>query len=108
MLETICGLFGPPTPWTDDDSKLSRSTLSSAIPYADDEYVSPFIAYNDDYQWPDLYTELDECLESCILIYPLAELRRLAREGKLDRPEKILQVPLTHAEVMDFVIANQE
>jgi len=97
----FCGLFNPilgndgNKKDVDDDGK---STASKPIPYdpSDDVCVSPFIKYNSDgYRWPDLFSELDECLEACILIFPLAELRKMARAGELENPSRILALPLT-------------
>lgn len=108
MLDEICGALGLGQRASDTVS-VAKSEVSEPIPYNDaDELVSPFIAYEDGYRWPDLYTELDECLEACVLIYPMAELRKKARAGELDNPEQILNLPLTYSKVMDYVQANRE
>lgn len=107
MMNSICGLFLPIEGNNDDMSQLSLA--SKAIPYSDeDEAVSPFIAYNDGYMWPDVYSELDECIESSILVCAMAELRKLAKRNELFQSAKILKTPVTHRQVMDFVIKNQE
>lgn len=65
---------------------VGSGTTAATVSTAEDEgevWLSPYVKYESDgYRWPDLYTELDEMLEPNILIYPLAELRRLAREMK--------------------------
>jgi hypothetical protein len=76
----------------------------------DDEWIGPIYNYDDWYVWPNLYIEMDEMLEACILTYPLTELRRLARQHKIGNPDaeaKILTLPLTHEQVMDVVIENE-
>lgn len=100
----LCGFFQP-IQTKDDDT----STVSKPIPFnEDDDLISPFVKYQDGYKWPDLFTEIDECLETCVLVYPLADLRRMARANEVDNPNKILKLPLTHAKVMDFVEMNRE
>ena len=92
----FCGFFLPIISRNGgDDDDLS--TISKPIPYdTSEECISPFIKYNENgYTWPDLFTEVDECLEACVLIYPLAELRRLARANLVENAEKILSLPLT-------------
>ena len=71
------------------------------------ERISPFLPYTQDgYVFPDLYTELDEMLECCTLIYPLVELRRKARTGIVD--ESILKLPMSHSKLWDIVNAHRE
>lgn len=92
----------------DNDDDIS--TISKPLPFNDDdERVSPFIAYDQDhFNWPDLYTELDESMESCILIHPLSDLRRMARNGELANPDAILELPLTLIQVVEFIEENKE
>jgi len=94
MLEEVCG----------------KQSLSISEETGDVETVSPFIKYEDGYAWPDVYTELDEMMESNIVIYPLAELRAKARSGKFDEEgtSSILNLPLTHADVMDTITRHEE
>ena len=101
MFDQFCGLFQP---LKGDDKEMERFQLSS-----DSDRMSPFIAYEDGYNWPDLYTEIDEMMEASILIYPLSELRRKVRQGEIkDETGKITGTPLTHAQVMDLVEGNEE
>jgi hypothetical protein len=75
----------------------------------DAEFMSsPFLKYYDGYPWPDVYTEVVECLEACALIYPLAEIRRLARAKQLQDSERLLQLPLSHAQVLDAIESNEQ
>jgi hypothetical protein len=84
------------------------SVLTKPETVFEDEHVSPFIKYDDGYQWPDLYTELDECLEANLLVYPLAKLRKLARSKKLmHNADAVLKMPITHTQVMDVVQRNR-
>jgi len=111
MMDDLCGYFfrsssGKKPGASADDASMA----SKPIPFNDDdELVSPFIAYkNDNHRYPDLYSELDECIEACVLIYPLAELRKMARANELEDPQKILQLPLTHKKVMEYVEINKD
>jgi predicted lipase len=77
--------------------------------YDDEESLSPFLAYEDGYKWPDLFTEVDEMMETCVLIYPLAELRRMVREGELqDESGTILKTPLTHTQILSIVESKKD
>jgi hypothetical protein len=69
---------------------------------------SPFLKYYDGYPWPDVYTEVVECLEACALIYPLAEIRRLARAKQLQDSDRLLKLPISHAQVLDAIESNEQ
>jgi len=77
-----------------------------------DEPISPFVKYeNDGFLWPDVYSELDEMIECCVLLHPLVDLRRLARQHKLGAAEdedKILQLPMSFADAMLTVEDHKE
>jgi hypothetical protein len=89
-------------------SELNGSKEMSGL-NPDKESIGPFIAYEDGYKWPELFTEIDEMLESNIVIYPLAELRRKARDNEIeDGADMILKLPLTHAEVMQTINKNRD
>jgi hypothetical protein len=117
MVLSICGIFLPVDGKAaeDDMSQLSKLTHLSdsrnGIQYhEDDEVISPFLAYEDGYRWPDMYSEIDECVESSLLVAALAKLRALARDPQcsLKNSARVLSLPLSHRQVMDFVIKNQE
>jgi len=83
---------------------------SPAPPLSDDDNdrLSPFAVYEDGYQWPDLYTEIDEMLESNIVIYPLAELRRNeSEELQLNDCHELFQLPLSHTNVAEAIRKNR-
>jgi len=84
--------------------KFSMPELPSILHGEDDkeEPISPFLVYEDGYAWPDLYSEVDEMLECCVLLHPLVELRRLARAGELPQ-EQVLRIPLTRTDVWEIV-----
>lgn len=68
--------------------------------------TSPFIKY-DGHEYPTLYQETDEMLQACILIYPMADLRRFVREGII-QDESILKLPLTAAQVIQAVETHKD
>lgn len=71
--------------------------------------MTPFDAYDDGFAWPNLYEEIDEMLEACILIYPMADLRSMAREGKIKDPRgTATKLPLTSSEVLGVINANMD
>ncbi|KAL7546875.1 hypothetical protein ACHAWF_010199 [Thalassiosira exigua] len=69
--------------------------------------TSPFIAYDDGYEYPNLYDECDEMLQAATLVYPMASLRHLARQGKISDDGSILKVPLTASQVLDVVTKHE-
>ena len=87
--------------WEDDMSALSKPDSSALA--GSDEYMSPFINYDDGYQWPDMFTELDECLEAIALVYPIAELRKSARKDGSDDDDPVLKLPLTHVDAIELI-----
>jgi hypothetical protein len=91
-------------------ASLENDKSKSASRDAGDEdfMSSPFLKYYDGYSWPDVYTEVVECLEACALIYPLAEIRRLARAKQLQDSDLLLQLPLSHAQVLDAIESNEQ
>lgn len=102
MMDAIlCDLFEP----LQSEKVAPKDTPKSV----DEESLSPFLAYEDGYKWPDLFTEVDEMMETCVLIYPLAELRRKVREGELhDESGEILKTPLTHTQILQIVESKKE
>eukprot|EP00550_Attheya_septentrionalis_P009724 CAMPEP_0198282834 /NCGR_PEP_ID=MMETSP1449-20131203/2585_1 /TAXON_ID=420275 /ORGANISM="Attheya septentrionalis, Strain CCMP2084" /LENGTH=463 /DNA_ID=CAMNT_0043979249 /DNA_START=113 /DNA_END=1504 /DNA_ORIENTATION=- len=112
MFDQICWPSQSDNKGEDGSSTATKSSSSvSVIDDIDDEelLVSPFIAYEDGYNWPSAYTEIDEMMEACILIYPLAELRRQVRDKEMeDTTGLILQTPLTRSQIMDVIETNEE
>lgn len=116
MFATACGLFAPLVGDHENGWKqyVQSVTMRSVVPKAavEVEPISPFDVYDGDrsYHWPDLYTEADEMLEICVLLYPLVEIRRIARSGEFDAltAAKALRLPLTHTQLMEVVSANKE
>jgi Lipase (class 3) len=72
----FCGLFTSFD--NEDESVLTAKSM-------DDDRIHPFIAYDDGYRFPDLFTEIDEMIETNCLI---------------------LSMPLTHAQVMELIQSN--
>jgi hypothetical protein len=83
MFGDVCG--------SEHNGSKNSSETSGLNP--DEDRIGPFIAYEDGYAWPDLFTEIDEMLESNIVIYPLAELRRKARENDIDNGADMILRP---------------
>ena len=83
--QLLCGLFMP---------------LQMFDKQLDDDHISPFINYDDGYRWPDLFTEIDEMIEPCVLIYAIAELRKMAREDEILFGSRVLSLPVSHSEIM--------
>jgi hypothetical protein len=104
MMDAIlCNLFQPLQ--SEDEKVVPKATPT----YDEEESLSPFLAYEDGYKWPNLFTEVDEMMETCVLIYPLAELRRMVREGELqDESGAILKTPLTHTQILNIVESKKE
>lgn len=69
---------------------------------------NPFIAYDDGFAWPNLYTECDEMLESCVLVYLLAELRTLVRKGEAtSKTETVMKMPLPATDLMKVINSSR-
>ena len=93
VADQLCGLF---MPLQMIDKKL------------EDDYMSPFIKYDDGYRFPDLFSEIDEMIEPCVLIYAIAELRKLARQDEILFGSRILSLPVSHSEIMQVVESNRK
>ena len=68
--------------------------------------MSPFAKTSKEYAWPSVYDEIDEMLECCILTYPVADLRRMAREGKLTNSEIVSKLPISATRCVDAIASN--
>lgn len=91
--------------WEDEMSTVTKPESLTGL----EDGVSPFIRYENGYQWPDLYTELDECLEAIALIHPLAELRRLAKNEELEDDEvRLLKLPLSHIDATTAIQISKD
>ena len=93
MANQLCGLFMP---------------LEFNDKVLEDEYLSPFVKYDDGYRWPDLYSEISEMIEPNILIYAIAELRKLAREDEILFGSRVMKLPVSHSEIMQVVESNRK
>ena len=81
---------------------------STTMIYRSGSMSNPFIAYHDGFVWPDLYSECDEMLESCVLVYLLAELRSLVRRGEATTlTETVMKMPLPAKDLMRVVNASR-
>lgn len=68
--------------------------------------MSPFAKTSKEYAWPSVYDEIDEMLECCILTYPVADLRRMAREGTLTNSEIVSKLPISATRCVDAIASN--
>lgn len=104
MMDGICGCakkHESVDKQEDDDDKTNSN--DTQVTYM----TSPFIAYNDGYTFPNLYQETNDMLQASVLVYPMAELRRLAREGILEDVPHILQLPQTATQVLQAVNTHE-
>jgi len=70
--------------------------------------MSPFLAYDDGYTFPNIYAEMHEMIGANILIYPLAELRRFAREGVALLGPPIDKLPTASKNIVKTYKANRQ
>lgn len=63
---------------------------------------------DDGYQWPSIFEEANDMLDASLLMYPIAELRRVARDfpGNFSDPEGVLKEPITAKEVEALLVDN--
>lgn len=63
---------------------------------------------NDGYEWPTVYEEADDMLDASLLMYPMAELRKMARHTpeKFSDPAAILKEPSTATEIEAILSQN--
>lgn len=118
MISQFCSLFAPfeallGVEKDDKEAVVSKNKVVENAVVGDDDsddlLLSPYIRYDDGYQWPDLYEEIDNVIEKNVLIYAIAELREMARNDKtILMGKQALELPLTHAQLMDVVEANQK
>jgi hypothetical protein len=76
-----------------------------------DDTTNPFFIYETaNYQWPNLHNEIDEMLETVVVTYLLAALRRKARSHELEESAGriVLKLPITHSEAMVHVLTNRD
>lgn len=115
MMTPFCGLFTPLEDlFVGGVKKKSNMQQDDSDEDDDDQLISPFIAYDDGYEWPSLYDEIDGAIERNVLVYAIAELRQLANNSERNKDQrsimldgKSLELPFTHEQLMDVVEANQ-
>jgi hypothetical protein len=111
----LCNLFAPLQGLASDDNNIQdRKTVSVGVvaPVIDVDdnnglLISPFIRYEDGYEWPSLYDEIDGAIERNVLIYAIAELRQLSQKDPLLLlGKRSLELPITHEELVDIFEAK--
>lgn len=87
-------------PHLDTDNENSQLILSLVNPHGEN---------GSQHHWPDLFSEICEMLDICILHYPLVDIRVLARRGKLDElaAQKALSLPQTYSQLLSVVTTNK-
>ena len=66
--------------------------------------------FDETYTWPSLFKEADDMLQASLLIYAFADLRRLARSGKLveGTDEAVFNLPIPAMVCMKVIEQNEE
>lgn len=75
--------------------------------------MSSHSASLEQYEWPSLADEGKEMIACAVLMYGLADLRSLARKGKLTKGcpavnERILKLPATDNDILETASANED
>mmetsp|Transcript_1722 Transcript_1722/g.2662 ORF Transcript_1722/g.2662 Transcript_1722/m.2662 type:complete len:433 (+) Transcript_1722:160-1458(+) len=95
----------------EQSTKDSTGTRVDATP-ADVANVASQEAFgkfdDDGYQWSNIFEEANDMLDASLLMYPIAELRRVAREfpENFSDPDDILKEPITASEVEQLLVDN--
>ena len=94
----------------DDGVESNMTNTEQAESEASDPTIENKYAFNPDYKWPNLFEEADAMLQASLLIYVYADLRRLAREGKLSEGanEKVFDLPMPALTCMSIIEQNEE
>lgn len=95
---------------SDNELPSSVTNTEQAEPKASEPTIEKKYAFNPDYKWPNLFEEADAMLQASLLIYVYADLRRLAREGKLSdgANEKVFDLPMPALTCMSIIEQNEE
>ena len=83
----------------DREVKLDKVKEVDTTAVMGDDSVSPFLAYEGGFRWPDLYNEMSEMLDSCLLLYPLVAA---PSESKINR------MPMTQPDAMCHIVNSKE
>jgi hypothetical protein len=64
----------------------------------------------DGYQWPSIFEEANDMLDASLIMYPIAELRNVARmfPEEFSDPSDILKEPISAKEVEQLLVDNKE
>jgi len=90
---------------TEEDATTTTTTTAETILFPNNNNKD-----NDGYEWPSLYDEADDMLDNSMLMYPVAQLRKLARTDptKFDDPEAVLKEPITASEILVLLEENSQ
>ena len=57
--------------------------------------------FNEQYKWPTIYDEMNEMLETCILMYPTADQQR--RTAEKGNTKQGIRTPITYEDILYFI-----
>lgn len=65
-------------------------------------------AFDEDYEWPNLFLEADEMLQVALMMYPYTQLRNLIRNGTLKNLNGLLNTPIAARDVIRAIEENTD
>jgi len=87
---------------------FSKRRQSASMIYRTGSMSNPYLAYDVGFAWPDLFTECDEMIESCVLVSLLAEIRLLVRKGEATtKMEAVMKMPLPALDLMRVIDSSR-
>lgn len=99
-------ICGPKVCADEDDIYVDDRDILSSILSTESFAIGPIVAYDDGYKWPNLYAEIDEMLDTCIVIQPLSQLRKKALEMPIQKAAPIVRLPMTRSQMMNVIEKN--
>ena len=88
---------------------FATALLATTTPFAS-AYLSPIPVKKTTSQVRDIYQEASDMLDASLLMYPVAELRQYIRDnpdGKLQDPDRLLQVPITARQIEEYLVKHE-
>jgi hypothetical protein len=90
------------------DASLVDAAIPAGIPPEEEESFGKID--DDGYQWPSVFEEANDMLDASLIMYPIAELRNIARTfpEEFSDPDDILKEPIRAKEVEKLLVDNKE